>query len=135
MKTLNVGKNNQRPPSMPDWVSKVICSKCKKKGHLAFNCPPKHDNKCIRSKSRPKIQSTNNESVAYTPTEFAGAATHFVPNKSIIITYPSIHINIKYQVHIINLQKYRIGQDTPFPKQNKKFQVDRKSTRLNSSHP
>ena len=65
---------------MTDWVSKVICSKCKKKGHLAFNCPPKYDNKCIRSRSRPKIQSANNESVAYTSTEFAGAATNFVPN-------------------------------------------------------
>ena len=73
-------KQSKRPPSMPDWVSKVICSKYKKKGHLAFNCPPKYDNKCIRSKSRPKIQSTNNQSVAYTFTEFVGAATHFVPN-------------------------------------------------------
>ena len=66
---------------MPDWVSKAVCSKCKKKGHLAFNCPPKYDNKCIKSKSRPKILSTNNESVAYTFTEFAEATTHFVPNK------------------------------------------------------
>ena len=74
-------KQSKRPPSMPDWVSKIICSKCKKKEHhLAFNCPLKYDDKCIRSKSRPKIQSTNNESVAYTSTEFAGAATHFVPN-------------------------------------------------------
>ena len=87
-------KQSKRPPSMPDWVSKVICSKCKKKGHLAFNCPPKYDNKCIRSKSRPKIQSTNNESVAYTSTEFAGAATHFVPNNQYqnhISIYPHQH--------------------------------------------
>ena len=39
---------------------------------------------------------------------------------SINITYPSIHINIKYQVHIItDPQKHRIGEDIPIPKQNK----------------
>ena len=34
---------------MPEWVSKIQCSKCKKTGHLAFNCPPKYNN--IKRKS------------------------------------------------------------------------------------
>ena len=33
-------KAQRRPPTMPEWVSKAICSKCKKRGHLAFNYPP-----------------------------------------------------------------------------------------------
>ena len=32
-------KENKRPPSMPEWVAKIQCSKCKKTGHLSFNCP------------------------------------------------------------------------------------------------
>ena len=36
---------------MPDWVSKATCRKCKKKGHLAFNCPPKYENKPYKSKN------------------------------------------------------------------------------------
>ena len=38
-------KMQKRPPSMPEWVSKMTCAKCKKKGHFAFNCPPKYNNK------------------------------------------------------------------------------------------
>ena len=30
---------------MLEWVNKMTCSKYKKKGHLAFNCPPKYNNK------------------------------------------------------------------------------------------
>ena len=29
---------------MPDWVANITCNKCKKKGHLASNCPPKYNN-------------------------------------------------------------------------------------------
>ena len=42
-------KQMKQPPSMPDWVSKTTCRKCKKKGHLSFNCPPKYDNKPYKS--------------------------------------------------------------------------------------
>ena len=42
-------KENERPPSVVDWVSKIQCSKNKKTGHLAFNCPPKFNN--IKRKS------------------------------------------------------------------------------------
>ena len=41
---------NKRPPSMPEWISKATCAKCKKKGHLAFNCPPTFGNKMVKSK-------------------------------------------------------------------------------------
>ena len=42
-------KDNKRPPSMPEWISKVRCLRCKKKGHLAFNCPPKYSCKVIKA--------------------------------------------------------------------------------------
>lgn len=70
---------------MPEWVSKAICSKCKKRGHLSFNCPPKYACKVIKvNKSRPKnkLRNTNNlknltkdqsESADHV-TEFAGMA-------------------------------------------------------------
>ena len=31
-------KEAKRPPSMPDRVSRAVCRKCKKKGHLSFKC-------------------------------------------------------------------------------------------------
>ena len=40
---------NKRPPSMPEWVSKVKCNKCHKQGHLGFNCPPKYKNQIRKS--------------------------------------------------------------------------------------
>ncbi len=42
-------KTHKKPPSMPESISKVTCLKCKKKRHLAFNCPPKYN--CNRSSS------------------------------------------------------------------------------------
>ena len=36
-------KQDKRPPSMPQWAKFSTCMKCKKKGHLAFNCPPKYN--------------------------------------------------------------------------------------------
>ena len=36
---------------MPTWVSNAICMKCKKKGHLSFNCPPKYTCKVIKPKT------------------------------------------------------------------------------------
>ena len=45
-------KKQKRPPSMPAWISKTTCMNCKKKGHLAFNCPPKYACKIIRPKAQ-----------------------------------------------------------------------------------
>ena len=39
---------------MPEWISKAIGAKCKKKGHLTFNFPPKFGNKVIKSSKFPK---------------------------------------------------------------------------------
>ena len=33
--------DKERTPSMPEWISKATCLRCKKKEHLAFNCPDK----------------------------------------------------------------------------------------------
>ena len=75
-------KAQRRPPSMPEWVSKAICSKCKKRGHLSFNCPPKYACKVIKenkSKFRPRHNNTqrnnqNQSESADNVTEFAGMA-------------------------------------------------------------
>ena len=45
-------KQQKRPPSMPEWVANATCNICKKKGHLAFNCPPKYNNQ--KRKDNPK---------------------------------------------------------------------------------
>ena len=42
----------KRPPSMPEWVGNAQCNKCKKKGHLSFNCPPKFNN---QKRKTPKL--------------------------------------------------------------------------------
>ena len=42
---------------MPEWISKATCLKCKKKGHLAFNCPPKY--LCKTIKAPPKSNNFN----------------------------------------------------------------------------
>ena len=34
---------------MPEWISKATCLRCKKKGYLAFNCPPKYSCKVIKT--------------------------------------------------------------------------------------
>ena len=47
-------KKQKQPPSTPSQVSKTTCMNCKKKGHLAFNCPPKYACKI----TRPKIQKS-----------------------------------------------------------------------------
>jgi len=77
-------RKQKRPPSMPSWVSKTTCLNCKKKGHLAFNCPPKYAYKIIRPKIQ-NFQNNKNKTTAnnvkdesnQTPkmTEFAGMAT------------------------------------------------------------
>ena len=45
-------KERKRPPSMLKWISKATCQKCKKKGHLAVNCPPKYLCKTIKPLQR-----------------------------------------------------------------------------------
>ena len=79
-------KMQKRPPSMPEWVSKMTCAKCKKKGHFAFNCPPKYNNK-VRKIQQKKLSSLHNsedknsvqnEQAAHV-NEFAGY-THQITN-------------------------------------------------------
>ena len=66
---------------MPEWISKATYLKWKKKGHLAFNCPPKYLYKTMTAPSTenniPKMTANNvtdsaNNSVKFT--EFAGIA-------------------------------------------------------------
>ena len=47
-------KDNKRPLSMPEWISKATCLRCKKKGHLAFNYPPKYSCKVIKANTGKK---------------------------------------------------------------------------------
>ena len=72
-------KAMKRPPSMPEWVSKVECKKCKKKGHLSFNCPPKYDNKPIKHKNEQRYNKYNNKETANV-CEFAGMTSHHIPH-------------------------------------------------------
>ena len=69
-------KEAKRPPSMPDWVSKAICKKCNKKGHLSFNCPPKYDNKPYKTKNPQYNKKETSSETAARVSEFAGSATH-----------------------------------------------------------
>ena len=69
-------KEAKRPLSMSDWISKAICRKCKKKGHLAFNCPPKYENKPYKSKNDSLNRKEHRSETAANVTEFAGSATH-----------------------------------------------------------
>ena len=64
-------KEDKRPPSMPKWAKHTTCMKCKKKGLLTFNCPPKYNCKVRKTpmnknksynKNNPKTQKE--ESVA-----------------------------------------------------------------------
>ena len=73
---------------MPERVSKMTCAKYKKKGHFAFNCPPKYNNK-VRKIQQKKPSSpynsedksiTQNEQAAHV-NEFAGY-THQITNKT-----------------------------------------------------
>ena len=57
-------KAMKRPSYMPEWVSKADCKKCKKKGHLSFNCPPKYDNKPIKYKNVHRYNKYNNKETA-----------------------------------------------------------------------
>ena len=45
---------------MQEWVNKMTCSKCKKKGHLAFNCPPKYNNKIRKVSNKTKKYFSQN---------------------------------------------------------------------------
>ena len=89
---------NKRPPSMPDWVSKIQYSKCKKTEHLTFNCPPKFINikrKSPKENRYNKYNKYNNhkdkggdgenktETAAVATVEFAGfvTASNFMKHK------------------------------------------------------
>ena len=69
----------KRPPSMPEWVSKAECKKCKKKGHLSFNCPPKYDNKPLKHRNEQRYNKYNNKETANV-CEFAGRTSHHIPH-------------------------------------------------------
>ena len=74
---------------MPDWVSKAICRKYNKKGHLSFNCPRKYEKKPYKSKNNSYNKKDNNTETAAKASEFAGSATHYIPNQRIIPNYKS----------------------------------------------
>ena len=65
---------------MPSWVSAATCMKCKKKGHLAFNCPPKYSYKVRKSDqnktsfNKSKQDNKPKEESAALVKEFAGMA-------------------------------------------------------------
>ena len=61
---------------MPEWVDKAICRKCKKKGHLSFNYPPKYDNKPFKSKYSNEKNSVHFKESAACVSEFAGSTIH-----------------------------------------------------------
>ena len=64
---------------MPDWVSKAECKRCKKKGRLSLNCPPRYDNKPFKSKNEQRYNKYNNKETANV-CEFAGMASHHFPH-------------------------------------------------------
>ena len=78
-------KQMKRPPSMPKWVGNAQCNKCKKKGHLSFNCPPKFNNqkrktpkldrylKYKKNDDKPNVKKE--ETAAVAQVEFAGYTT------------------------------------------------------------
>ena len=72
-------KKNKRPPSMPDWVPQATCTKCQKKGHLAFNCLPKYNNKTRRTRQKNNTsRSRNNDTQNDQKSNFAGNTSHSV---------------------------------------------------------
>ena len=98
-------KSRKRPPSVPFWISNLTCAKCKKKGHMAFNCPPKYDNKIIKHKNT--TPRPPDEKAAYT-TEFAGAVhaytdTHYSYHLPCLIPSTNKHKH-SYTKH--NTQKH-----------------------------
>ena len=40
-------KAKKRPTSIPEWISKITCAKCKEKGNLAFNHLPMYENRVM----------------------------------------------------------------------------------------
>ena len=110
-------KEAKRPPYMPDWVSKATCRKCKKKGHLAFNCPPKYENNPYKSKNDVRNRKEHISETAANVTEFAGSATHYVPNLRILPTYKSPSFAYRHHLKIMR----RICKQNPHSA-NRKFQ-------------
>ena len=110
-------KEAKRPPSMPDWVSKAVCRKCNKKGHLSFNCPPKYENKPYKAKSTLYNRKDNNTDTAARASEFAGSATHYIPNQRMIPNFKSPDFAYTHHLHIMQ----RICRNSP-DSANMKFQ-------------
>ena len=81
---------SKRPPSMPEWVSKVKCNKCHKVGHLGFNCPPKYKNQVRKTKKEDRQNSyrdknnsekgVKSDTAAVAQAEFAGYTTAVIPS-------------------------------------------------------
>ena len=46
---------------MAEWIKKITRTKCKKKGHFAFYCPPKYNNKVRKIQQRKSSSSYNSE--------------------------------------------------------------------------
>ena len=101
------GRGNKRPPSMPEWISKATCAKCKKKGHLAFNFPPKFGNQTTKSiKFSKKKDLSKTESAAHV-TEFAGIVNHKIDD----VTSQNINMNYLFDKERDNLLILLMGHN------------------------
>ena len=61
---------------MSKWISKVTCAKYKRKGHLAFYCPPKYGNKLVKSSKFPKKKEPQKVESADHLKEFSRMVSH-----------------------------------------------------------
>ena len=48
------------PPYILEWINKITCTKCKKKGHLAFNYPPEYNNKVRKMMTKTNRDNSHN---------------------------------------------------------------------------
>ena len=69
---------------------KLLAENVRKKGHLAFNCPAKYENKPYKSKNDVRNRKEHISETAANATKFAGSATPCAPNLRILPTYKSL---------------------------------------------
>ena len=87
----------------------MFCKESQKKRHLSFDCPPKHENKPYKNKNEPKYRREHAYELATNVNEFAGSATYYIPNQSILPNYKSPSFVYNYQLQIMK----RICKQSP----------------------
>ena len=149
-------KSRKRPPSVPIWISNLTCAKCKKKGRMAINCPPKYDNKIIKRKNT--TPRPPKEKAAHT-TEFAGAVhvykntnhsyslPHSIPPKNMHSHYHAKHntqrhskkiptnllsTNLQYKIKTLFTTNY--GYYTKKPFLQSLYRIHSKHTNTSLTH-